>query len=137
MDGHIGKLEQGCPKCASSISKLETEWLDYMKVNKENRHPKMFKINNKKLKPDAYDPAINTIYEFYGDYWHGNPSKFKPDDINATNHKSYGELYAKTLEKEQIIKSAGYSLITIWESDWNIIKKTKINETVKTGNGSQ
>jgi len=31
-----------------------------------------------------YDSKANTIYEFLGDYWHGNPVKY---DKNNTNEK--------------------------------------------------
>lgn len=31
--------------------------------------------------------------------------------------------YSNTINKEQIIISAGYNLITIWESDWKNLKK--------------
>jgi hypothetical protein len=39
---------------------------------------------------------------------------------------TFGDLYKRTLEREKIIKEAGYKLITIWESDWLKIKKDKI-----------
>ena len=39
---------------------------------------------------------------------------------------THGELYKKTLEKEQIIKDMGYNLEVMWESDWN-----KINKSIK------
>ncbi len=110
---------QGCPSCSHMISKPETLWLDSLNLpnDKEHRHVSI-KINGKLFKPDGFDPITNTIYEFYGDYYHGNPSKFQPDKINPTVHKTFGELYLKTLEKETILKSAGYNVISIWESDF-------------------
>ena len=30
----------------------------------------------------------------------------------------HGELYRKTLEREELIKNAGYNLITMWEKDF-------------------
>ncbi len=81
-------------------------------------------IGDRFFKFDAYDPITNTVYEHLGDFWHGNPnSKFKSDDMNPKNKKSYGALYKEWLEKERIIKLAGYNLITIWESDWLAQKK--------------
>jgi hypothetical protein len=122
MDAHINQ-KQGCPNCSNIISKPETEWLNYLGIEERNRQPKKFKINGVKIKPDAYDPATNTIYEFYGDFYHGNPKRFNATDMNPLNHKSYGELFSKTLDKELLIKLAGYNLVTIWESDWNTVKK--------------
>lgn len=113
---------QGCPKCNHVISKLEVEWLDSLFVPQEFRH-KTVKINNKKYMVDAYNPYTKTIYEFYGDYWHGNPNKYKSDEINLTVKKSFGNLYTKTINREVILKNSGYSIIFIWESDYLKIKE--------------
>lgn len=116
----------GCSKCSNIISKPETDWLNYLGVAKEYRQPKNFKINGLKIKPDAYNPLTNTIYEFYGDFYHGNPRKFDSFKVNPLTKKTYGELYLNTLKKEYIISKAGYKLITIWELDWNNIKSNLI-----------
>ena len=76
-------------------------------------------IKNKKYFIDGFDPQTNTCYEFYGDYWHGNPKIFKFSDINKNNKKTFGELYHKTLKRERLIKSMGYNLIIIWENDYH------------------
>lgn len=78
-----------------------------------------YQIPGTKLKADGYCQETNTIYEFYGDYWHGNPLKYHSNRLNITLNKSMGELYQKTIEREHLIKSLGYNLITIWESDFN------------------
>lgn len=114
---------QGCPDCNYTISKPETEWLDFLNIPKGNRN-KVININNKKFKPDAL--VGNTIYEFYGDFWHGNPEIFNLSDINGSTKTTYGELYQKTLKKEKILKQAGYEVVSIWESDWNKIKKEEL-----------
>jgi Zn finger protein HypA/HybF involved in hydrogenase expression len=111
----------GCPKCSTNISKSETEWLDSLKIN-QRQVPII--IDGLLLKVDAFDPATNTIYEFYGDFWHGNPNKYQPDKINNKNHKTFGELYQATLDRERIIKNAGYNLIIVWESDFIASKST-------------
>ena len=67
---------------------------------------------------DGFDPATNTVYEFHGDFWHGNPRRFAAEAINKKCKISYGELYQKTLAKEQAILASGYRLVVIWESDW-------------------
>jgi hypothetical protein len=112
----------GCRKCAAlSISKPEIEWLDCLNILEENRQ-KRIKIKNKIFKVDGFDPETNTVYEFYGDFWHGNPSRYLSEDINLANKRSFGDLYHATIEREELLKSAGYNLITIWESDY---KNTK------------
>lgn len=62
-------------------------------------------------------------YEFDGDFWHGNPAIYDSNDINPRNKKSFGELYTKTVEKHNLLKKAGYTVISIWESDFNKLTK--------------
>lgn len=116
----------GCPNCRTYVSKPETEWLDSLSIAKECRQ-RTIMIGDKKIKVDAFNPDTNTIYEFYGDYWHGNPDVFNRNLINTrTNpNRSMKELYNNTIKKEKLIKKAGYNLITIWEHDWKLLKRAK------------
>jgi hypothetical protein len=77
------------------------------------------KIPGTRYSADGYCTETNTVYEFYGDYWHGNPTVYKSKCWNKRKQKTAGELYQATLERENKIKSLGYNLITIWESDYN------------------
>ena len=117
--GNVLRKNTGCPRCqcGHKISKPETEWLNILGVPQEYRNIKL-KIGSKMIMPDGFIPHTNTIYEFYGDYWHGNPKKFIPTDMHPLIKKTYGDLFRDTMEREQLIKSAGYNLITIWESDF-------------------
>jgi hypothetical protein len=74
--------------------------------------------NNKTIKFDGYDSKTNTVYEFLGNFWHGNPEIYNQDDVNPVNKKKFGDLYKNTIERENNIKNAGYNLITIWEKDF-------------------
>ena len=119
---------QGCLKCTSNISKLSQLWLDSMGVpdNKEHREVSIFiLIDGKKTRVTA-DGLVNMIvYEFYGDYWHGNPERFDPNDIHPRVKKTYGELYTKTQERTEALKELGYTVIEMWESDWTKMSKTQ------------
>lgn len=120
----------GCSKCGigANVSKMEIEWLTFMKVPEIYRQAKI-KINNVLIKADAYDPVTNTIYEFYGDFWHGNPKTQNFDETNSFTKKTFKEMYEETINRETIIKKAGYNLIFIWEYDWKklIINQLSIN----------
>ena len=70
------------------------------------------------MKVDGYCEKNNTIYEFHGDFWHGNPKKFEKTEINRVTGDTMGNLYKKTLDKENIIKELGYNLIVMWEHNW-------------------
>ena len=65
------------------------------------------------------------IYEFYGDFFHGNPDVHNKDDINPLLKETYGSLYNKTINKEKIILNSGYKLKTIWESEYKKIINMK------------
>ena len=107
----------GCPRHSHIVSKPEIEWLDKLLIDKKYRH-KSFKINNKRFNIDAFVVETNTIYEFYGDYWHGNLKVFDKNSINPHTKKSYGYLFNKTIERENFFRSAGYTVISMWEIDW-------------------
>jgi G:T-mismatch repair DNA endonuclease (very short patch repair protein) len=80
-------------------------------------------INSKNVRVDGFNPDTNTVYEFYGDYWHGNINKYDAKRINQSTNTTFEQLFTKTVEREKLIKSAGYNLVTMWESDF---KKSKI-----------
>ena len=77
-----------------------------------------FNIPGTRYKVDGFCKETNTVYEFHGDYWHGNPNKYTPEHINTTINCTMGELYQKTLKREQHIRDLGYNLIVKWESDF-------------------
>ncbi len=116
----------GCIRCAKQFSNPQIQWLELVsKLNNINIQHAMnegeFTIPTTRYKADGYCESTNTVYEFHGDYWHGNPNIFGANDMNKTCNKTHGELYEQTLIKEQKIKDLGYNLVTMWEADWNRI----------------
>jgi hypothetical protein len=105
----------GCIKCSKNISNKEIKFLDYLNIKKENRQ---IRIN--KFLVDAFDKPTNTIYEFLGDFWHGNPQKFDPTKLNHVNKQSFQSLYENTLNKFNTLHENGYKINYIWENDWDI-----------------
>ena len=69
------------------------------------------------------DKLTNTVYEFLGDYWHGNPSVFNSSKINKDCKKTFGELYEMTFKRLNKVKSLGYNVKYIWEKDWSKFNK--------------
>lgn len=45
-------------------------------------------------------------------------SKAGCDECPHHTKKSYGYLFNKTIERENFFRSAGYTVISIWEMDW-------------------
>jgi hypothetical protein len=75
-------------------------------------------IPNSRYKADGYSGIINTVFEFHGDFWHGNPKIYDKNKVNPRNGLTFGELYNRTILKSNFIKDKGYNLIEIWEYDW-------------------
>jgi hypothetical protein len=113
----IGK--QGCPVCVHRISKPEIEWLNSLGLPNDNEHRNvLLKLPDRKIKADGYEPSTGTVYEFYGDYYHGNPLFFDSNVMNPHTKCTFGELYKKTLDKENSILKNGLKLVCIWEHEW-------------------
>lgn len=64
---------------------------------------------------DVYIPSKNTIIEFQGDYWHGNPKKYLKEELSKSQ--------LEKVEKDEVLRKYcsdnEINLIEIWESDYN------------------
>ena len=94
-------------------------WLDQLNIDQKYRNKIIF-INGKRYNLDALDSITNTVYEFYGDYWHGNPKVFDSEKINMSNNKTFGQLYGNTIQRELFLKKMGYNIVHIWEYDFDM-----------------
>ena len=112
-----------CPRCTNQFSKVSLEWLKYMEIkySVQIQHANNlgeFIIPDTRYKADGYSKDINTIFEFYGDFWHGNIQLYEYKKIHPRCLITFGELYEKTQERAILIKKKGFNLIEIWENDW-------------------
>jgi hypothetical protein len=118
-----------CPKCNNRYSKISISWLNFMEIKykikiKNALNDYEYSIPGTRYKADGYCLETNTIFEYNGDFWHGNPKIYNPEKLNIKVNETFGELYRKTLEKEKKIKELGYNLVSIWEYDWLRFIKT-------------
>jgi hypothetical protein len=114
-------IKSGCPKCASAgRSRLQDEWLDKLEkeVGEITRNSRIYFSDGSWLRPDGFKD--NTFYEFWGDWAHGNPKFYPPNEYNALFKKTYGQLYEETLTKRDKILKNGFKLIEIWEHEWKL-----------------
>lgn len=80
--------------------------------------------------PDLYNANTHKIIEFFGDYWHCNPLKYKNTDINKTSKRLAQEIWNYDNEKINTLKQLGYDVMIIWEYDYvhdtdNVIDKAR------------
>jgi G:T-mismatch repair DNA endonuclease (very short patch repair protein) len=93
------------------------QWLDSLGITEREYqwHP-----TNTRLRSDGYCPITNTIYEFHGDYWHGNPANQDQAKI-FHGDVTLGDKYRNTKLREEEILALGYNLVVMWENDWRNI----------------
>jgi hypothetical protein len=80
-----------------------------------------------------YDMALsNKIIEYNGDYWHANPAKYDSITyVNKHNNQAFSEIRARDEDKLQVAIDNGYSLLTIWESDYKLNSKKVIEQCIQ------
>lgn len=112
------KAGQGCPECSRGAlySKKQVDWLKSLKkdIIIEYRIPE-----NLLRSVDGYDPETNTVYQFHGDYFHGNPKVYNGNDINKLLKKSFSQLHEETIKKDKELLDYGYNLVIMWENEWD------------------
>lgn len=115
----------GCPRCAiTQTSKPAILWLSYCGLTNEiqykvEKDDGEYLIPDTRYKADGYCKDTNTIYEFHGDFWHGNPKIYDQNKINPRTQTTFGTLYEKKEKKKTILISKGYKYVELWENEWN------------------
>lgn len=129
---NVIQSDSGCPICANKgFSYKAIEWIESIeriegiKIRHRGNSEEEFRIPSTKYKVDGYCEETNTVYEFYGDFWHGNPAVTIPSEINPACNTSYSELYGKTMQRERNIRNLGYSIVVMWENDWDMINRSR------------
>lgn len=87
-----------------------------------------FTIDGYNPRPDIIIPSLNTVIEINGDYWHGNPLKYKENDIIC---KWGGDVIVKEIwehdkKRNKQIESFGFKVIVLWESDIKELNSEKL-----------
>jgi G:T-mismatch repair DNA endonuclease (very short patch repair protein) len=71
-------------------------------------------INSKFV--DYYLTEYKMVIEYYGDYWHGNPKKYKHDYYISQLKMTASEVWEKDKNRIDKLKDSVNSIIIIWES---------------------
>jgi len=74
------------------------------------------------------------IIEFYGDFWHANPSIFSECKKLYPYGKSVmiaSDIWKKDGVRISCLKSKGYELLIVWESEWNSNKQECVDKIRK------
>jgi hypothetical protein len=135
-------LRRGCIRCSNNISKIECEFVKFLKENNktsieivwqnDKNYKDVVKIVRKKVKRE-YKPDIILknnnefiIVELDGTFWHGKNKKLKGLKIHPVTKKPIKDIKKKTLKKKADFKRAGYKVITVTDEEWSNFTKNKI-----------
>ena len=109
-----------------NYSKMSIMWLNYVATTKGlnvqhalNGGEKKLTIDGKTYKVEGFCKETNTVYEFYGCFWHGCQNCYKPNIVNCKNQMDMGTLNDRTIVKRDNIKSSGYNHVSIYECQLN------------------
>ncbi len=87
--------------------------------NKQVDSNKFYRKSKHTFTCDGLDIENKIAYEFNGCYYHGCPKCF-------SNRKC---AYDKTMAREKLLIDAGLKVESIWECDWQTLKKTLPNRS--------
>ena len=108
IDGYIENIDFNSIK-----EKLKNHSLEYLL---ENINFYLKDLNNE---------CNKLAVEYNGTWTHGNPTKYKEDDKIIKN-KIVKDVWNHDTEKYKTYNKNGYSVIVIWDTDFNKIKKTDL-----------
>lgn len=126
-DNVVNSSKTGCPRCATGRrhSLKAIRWIkDEARLRGIRiRHAENwgeYTIPGTKLRVDGFHKPTNTIFEFYGDCFHGNPRLYTPRQMcHPFTTETASSLYKRTVAREDFLISLGYNIVSIWESDYD------------------
>lgn len=126
-------IECRTPPQGVKQSKMAIQWLDT--INGDIMHAGNvgeYRIPGTRYSVDGFDSNTSppTIYEFHGTFWHGHPDFYPADKQHPCGDKTFGELYAATLARENHLRELGYNLVVVWEHEIRPIKRIDGNWSI-------
>jgi hypothetical protein len=104
----------GCPTCSTNVSSKGEQWISSFN-NPLMEREKILYVDDRRFKVDGFDHSTNTIYEYFGKFWHGCPTYTDHTKINPRNHIPFKDLYTATLVRIETFESNGFNVVYEWE----------------------
>ena len=112
-----------------SVSLLETKFFEMLstRVILGAGCQQRVTIEDRTYRCDYVDDNHKLIIEVFGDFWHMNPNKFGPDDVNAITKEVAKDRWVIDNNRVTHLQSSGYQVLVIWEDDiYNDIDKALV-----------
>jgi len=114
-------------KFSFNKSKMEIKFFEEIKeIFPSSIQNVRIKTKNGYVLPDIFIPEYNLIIEFFGDYWHANPTLYQPEDIVSFNQSAqkiwnddeirFSKVLCVPRKDSKFVKSFDYEVV--WEFDW-------------------
>jgi len=114
-----------------AFSTKSLEWLTFLEL----KIPNIKHIGNcitgevelASMRVDGFDQETKTVYEFYGCYYHACLKCFpNRNDLHPLFKQTFQHVYTLTKQREVRLRLLGYSIVKIWECEWNKKKETDV-----------
>ena len=89
-------------------------------------------FNDNLHKGYLFDFCLNDkLIEFNGDYWHANPKLYDGNSFIKQKNKKAHEIWEYDKIKIETAKQQGFSVLTIWESDFRENKEETLQKCIE------
>ncbi len=115
-----------------NISQLEKQILILLREHKFEV-VSQFVIPNLPYIYDFYFPQLHKILEVQGDYWHCNPTRYKPGSIvkmAGLGNIIVDHIWDCDALKKRSAEKQGYQVIALWESDFKSNGWTAVSKAI-------
>lgn len=99
-------------------SKIGKKWLVYEKHFNNNNTQINYEYKIDSIYVEGYDPSTNTVYEFFGCYFHGCIKCFKYRKYNLRDAKNIYDRHESSMLRINKLQQMGYIVNVKWECDF-------------------
>jgi G:T-mismatch repair DNA endonuclease (very short patch repair protein) len=123
----------GCPKCSlHRKSKGQMQLFFFLKERYETiLTEKRIQTVDKLYIVDIFFHRNNAVIEYYGDYWHCNPKKYKPDYFHKQKKMYAMDMWKHDRLRKKELEDLGYKVFIVWESDFKNNPEKEIRNLTK------
>ena len=118
-----------------------TNGLEFVEFIRQTKYPKLLHAQNtsdgkeicllNRYRVDGFEPEKNIVVEFYGCFWHGCRLCIKDMfSLHPIRKITYEAILKETQDREEELRNAGFIVETIWECQWNEMRKEEPTASV-------
>ena len=135
FDKYINKIRPSYSKCSQDFfQELDKRLAKFNFTTyfhrKNGEFGKVLKEINRYCKVDYYIKELNIAVEYYGDYWHANPSKYSGTDVLHSGHTAFEIWEHDTIRNSILEKEHKIKTIIVWQNADSLDREKELNKIV-------